>query len=1308
MSAFQVLIFHPLLTIVWLLNTPNSCRADCAKYYVRPIDNSGGCNCSVIDPIHSNCKTLNEYATMFSQLGAPYDPFTDKCIDMIFLPGIHTLNRTLVIQQGRTLKMGLYGNLTNESSDSCFYYHNKATIQLQNASIELSDIGNFTLDGIDITVDILDSFAELNICLSLSNVPFHNAHSGDLFLGITGTQLTRCILKYVCHNCIGEVKLSDVFFEESSANFTIKDSSDMTMTMKDVMFALQESQTGLVFDSLELRSLSIDNVSTTDLDLSGAVSDFGTHTDRRNPQSDISFTTDSMCQGDVVITRSSLERRQSTGLMIIMTTQSPECQSSITINDTSISYHEHGGIVIEQTSKSVGKLSLNLIGSRIESNKINVTENYCFAAGLSVHCETANTTSILIDNTQFIMNEDKRAQPVIVYISRVHLLVLENSDFIENSGTAIQVNNVNDECVLEKFIVKGTVNFIGNHGYRGGALLLISTVLSIKPTATLVFEDNKASDVGGAIFVDSNIPYDDEVDPDTLVGCFYKFPVWNRDSDICNITFSNNKADNGGVNIYGAPLKCYCTVHIGKDGSVVRSIDRKVSDLFHFRHPDQPSSVSSNPSRVCIMDTDSDTSFKNACTNSSRIFEYEVKIYPGETFQLTAVIVGAEFGTGVGAVYAHILSKGASILESHVQKIDKPDVFNLSYTVNTTNTEVVLALTTTNREVSTSDHDDHHRRDLINVDIDRYNSNGVISTNLLTTPVFVNIELEQKCPSGFKKRVHNYCNCQEPLYGCYCDESLDKEQIQCYIENRTGYFNISQQKQMWIGKESNIVYFCNDCPFDYCDISNYPISLENDTGKQCVQNRYGKLCGKCQDNKSLAIGSNNCIECNNNNNLALLIFFSAAGFLLVFFIQILNMTVSQGTINGLLFYANIIWAYETIFFPPIDTEEPKTNFIMQFLKVFLAWLNLDFGIQTCFIKGLDAFGKTWLQFLFPLYIWMIVGAIIVLAKLSERMAWLFGENKVSVLATVILLSYAKILRTVMIILMPAKLTALPDENLNSTYQETVWAYDGNLKYLDGEHVSLFVFAILILMFLLVPYSIVLLCIQPLRSGSEFICLKWVNHAYVKPFLDAYVGPLNPQNHFWVGLLLLVRCILFVIIAVTYSNSSQACELTLVLMMTLLLLLLYYTRHIYSKPKGHKRYKCYNRHFLPTGVSFLTLLEISFFFNLLVLGAVRLYSDFGDTKDAKTEATVICVSVGIAFIQFIGIVFYHLKCKLKKSRCKHRDYQDLNTNPEVEAPPTNDQGHVPVTDVDAPSIDDDDDAYRDSILDETDSKESEEY
>ena len=92
-------------------------------------------------------------------------------------------------------------------------------------------------------------------------------------------------------------------------------------------------------------------------------------------------------------------------------------------------------------------------------------------------------------------------------------------------------------------------------------------------------------------------------------------------------------------------------------------------------------------------------------------------------------------------------------------------------------------------------------------------------------------------------------------------------------------------------------------------------------------------------------------KCPNNNGLALVIFFAAAGFLLVFFINVLNIILSQGLLNGLIFYANIVWTYESVLFP----EYHNTNAALVFLRTFIAWLNLDLGIETCFVKGLTAY-----------------------------------------------------------------------------------------------------------------------------------------------------------------------------------------------------------------------------------------------------------------------------------------------------------------------------------------------------------------
>ena len=83
------------------------------------------------------------------------------------------------------------------------------------------------------------------------------------------------------------------------------------------------------------------------------------------------------------------------------------------------------------------------------------------------------------------------------------------------------------------------------------------------------------------------------------------------------------------------------------------------------------------------------------------------------------------------------------------------------------------------------------------------------------------------------------------------------------------------------------------------------------------------------------------------------------GVALVFLLLVCKLTVATGTLSGLVLYANIVGANRTIFLPVKSTDA---------FSVFIAWLNLDFGIETCFYDGMDAYSKTWLQFVFPAYI----------------------------------------------------------------------------------------------------------------------------------------------------------------------------------------------------------------------------------------------------------------------------------------------------------------------------------------------------
>ena len=63
----------------------------------------------------------------------------------------------------------------------------------------------------------------------------------------------------------------------------------------------------------------------------------------------------------------------------------------------------------------------------------------------------------------------------------------------------------------------------------------------------------------------------------------------------------------------------------------------------------------------------------------------------------------------------------------------------------------------------------------------------------------------------------------------------------------------------------------------------------------------------------------------------------------MFFIKVLDLTISQGFINGFIFYANIVKANEHLLVPLAQVNP---------LTLFISWLNLDLGIETCFFNGL--------------------------------------------------------------------------------------------------------------------------------------------------------------------------------------------------------------------------------------------------------------------------------------------------------------------------------------------------------------------
>ena len=377
------------------------------------------------------------------------------------------------------------------------------------------------------------------------------------------------------------------------------------------------------------------------------------------------------------------------------------------------------------------------------------------------------------------------------------------------------------------------------------------------------------------------------------------------------------------------------------------------------------------------------------------------------------------------------------------------------------------------------------------------------------------------------------------------------------------------------------------------------------------------------ENLSLALGSSRCLQCS-NAHLSLLAAFAFAGIALVLALLVLRLTVAAGTINGLVFYANVVAVNSAIFFRP-QTGNAPTGLIANVLRVFIAWLNLDLGIETCFYNGMDAYAKTWMQFAFPLYVWALVGMIIVGSYYSGRVASVFGSNPIAVLATLFLLSYAKLLRTVF-----AALSYTSLEYPNNS-QVAVWLYDGNIRYFSGRHTLLFTAAIVCLIFLFLPYTVLLIFSQCFQAKSGLKIFSCINSRYVKPFLDAYHAPYTNKHRYWTGLILLLRFILFLISAVDALGNPSVNLLTTASITVAVLTL--------PTILGSRMYKMWS----------LGILEVSFIVNLAILAVATLY--IRPNEGNQNAATF--TSVGIAFATFTGIVIYHSVQQIKSTRLWRR-------------------------------------------------------
>ena len=207
--------------------------------------------------------------------------------------------------------------------------------------------------------------------------------------------------------------------------------------------------------------------------------------------------------------------------------------------------------------------------------------------------------------------------------------------------------------------------------------------------------------------------------------------------------------------------------------------------------------------------------------------------------------------------------------------MDKGRLSTFQYVQQTSNTCTVLNYTVFSKE---------------DVSIELY-PNGLCSRR--SNKLSLQLKITQSCPPGFILDKT-----------CICEQTLQKYTKHCNITNGLGQLTRNSDERFWTGYDHSqrLVIVHPHCPFDFCVSHRVTFPLNSSLSDvQCAYNRSGFLCGACTNKGySLVLGSSHCKQCT-NVYILLLIPFAVMRVALVFLFLVCKLTVSTGTLSGLVF-----------------------------------------------------------------------------------------------------------------------------------------------------------------------------------------------------------------------------------------------------------------------------------------------------------------------------------------------------------------------------------------------------------------------
>ena len=798
----------------------------------------------------------------------------------------------------------------------------------------------------------------------------------------------------------------------------------------------------------------------------------------------------------------------------------------------------------------------------------------CLYASVYQFADNTGNVSITLDSTIAKKNSQYTDFPFvssagIFYFYRINRVdITGTSNFSNNYGSVISSKNSN-------VYLSGNLTFNDNYAMTGGAIKLVGNCqLYFMNGVIAKFTNNWAQLVGGAIYADSADSHDK---------CAIQI-----DTDISQIVFLNNEARRAGNSIYAKPIhSCY----VNSNSNYIRPSAEAIAyyeKYFNFTN---------NKLNTTLLQL---STIPQGLSQGAGI-QIPRKVYPGQEIYYCISAIDA-LGRMVYSTIA------IDIVRNHSQ-------------TNITKTKVWLSFDDQEQLIQ-----ENTKCTVIGVTVHTNDKVNIINAMIVFSQ-YSQIEIKTEilkihlCPLGFSLNI--------TIGACTLSQSFMNLQKHGGI-SVTIKANLSNQlitrpslTNSWAGKMENIngdLGVSQTCPLGYCDSnpkliyfysgdlsSKQSFKLSDGTTNYhpplCLYQREGTLCGRCSEGLSVVFGSTECHHCS-NTWIASVSIYLVAGPILIYLLYALRLTLTTGTLNGIIFYAQAAncGLIDGLRLHYYNSSIKQLSDLAIFI---LSVLNLEPGIPLCFYNGMTVLWKIGLNFFFPLYYLTIVAVLIILCHFSPRLSNRIAHSSVQVLVTVVHLSFSSLLIQLINVMTYAEVYTSNDIH-------RVWYLDGNVKYGGPSHRVLMIVTLIIVPGLLLPYVLLLLFAKPLRPLA-------CTNKYLRPLLEAIHAPYKEGKQYWFTLRLLLLCAMYGIYA-----KYRATNLYILYITTSPMLVIFLVLQAYIKPFKN------------------TLVNILDCWLMMNLAFLYLTTWYFILEDKSGIVQLFCISsVFLTIVTFIIVIVYHV-------------------------------------------------------------------